>query len=161
MCPTTGGSLVDTSRQGNKPGAPPATARRALRLFSHSASSSLRPYGLQHTRPPCPPLSPGVYSSSCPSSCDASNHLILCCPLLLPPSVFPSIRVFSKESALPIRKPCSLLPQTPVQSVLKMVLASFHELVSFSGLLPFPQGFLVNFQDSFDQALHKVLQLQL
>ena len=27
-----------------------------------------------------------------------SNHLILCCPLLLPPSVFPSIRVFSKES---------------------------------------------------------------
>ena len=29
-----------------------------------------------------------------------SNHLILCHPLLLPPSVFPSIRVFSKESAL-------------------------------------------------------------
>ena len=29
-----------------------------------------------------------------------SNHLILCCPLLLPPSVFPSIRVFSKEPAL-------------------------------------------------------------
>ena len=29
-----------------------------------------------------------------------SNHLILCCPLLLPPSVFPSIRVFSNESVL-------------------------------------------------------------
>ena len=28
------------------------------------------------------------------------NHLILCCPLLLPPSVFPSIRVFSNESVL-------------------------------------------------------------
>ena len=27
-----------------------------------------------------------------------SNHLILCCPLLLPPSIFPSIRVFSNES---------------------------------------------------------------
>ena len=34
-----------------------------------------------------------------------SNHLILCRPLLLPPSVFPSIRVFSNESALRIRSP--------------------------------------------------------
>ena len=34
-----------------------------------------------------------------------SNHLILCCPLLLLPSVFPSIRVFTKESVLHIRWP--------------------------------------------------------
>ena len=34
-----------------------------------------------------------------------SNHLILCCPLLLPPSIFPSIRVFSNELVLPIRWP--------------------------------------------------------
>ena len=34
-----------------------------------------------------------------------SNHLILCHPLLLPPSIFPSIRVFSKESSLHIRWP--------------------------------------------------------
>ena len=34
-----------------------------------------------------------------------SNHLILCRPLLLPPSIFPSIRVFSNESALRIRWP--------------------------------------------------------
>ena len=34
-----------------------------------------------------------------------SNHLILCCPLLLPPSILCSIRVFSKESALHIRWP--------------------------------------------------------
>ena len=34
-----------------------------------------------------------------------SNHLILCCPLHLLPSVFPSIRVFSSESALPIWRP--------------------------------------------------------
>ena len=33
------------------------------------------------------------------------NHLILCCPLLLPPSIFPSIRVFSNESVLHIRWP--------------------------------------------------------
>ena len=34
-----------------------------------------------------------------------SNHLILCCPLLLLPSIFPSIRVFSDESVLCIRWP--------------------------------------------------------
>ena len=34
-----------------------------------------------------------------------SNHLILCCPLLLLPSIFPSIRVFSNESALRIKWP--------------------------------------------------------
>ena len=45
-----------------------------------------------------------------------SNHLILCCPLLLPPSIFPTIRVFSNESVLHIRWPkywsfsCSISP---------------------------------------------------
>ena len=34
-----------------------------------------------------------------------SNHLILCCPLLLPPSIFPSTRVFSNESVFHIRWP--------------------------------------------------------
>ena len=34
-----------------------------------------------------------------------SNHLILCCPLLLLPSIFPSIRVFSNGSVLPMRWP--------------------------------------------------------
>ena len=34
-----------------------------------------------------------------------SNHLILCCPLLLLPSIFPNIRVFSNESVLRIRLP--------------------------------------------------------
>ena len=34
-----------------------------------------------------------------------SNHLIFCCPLLLPPSIFPSIRVFSNDSVLRIRWP--------------------------------------------------------
>ena len=36
---------------------------------------------------------------------DASNHLILCHPLLLPPSIYPSIRVFSNDSVLHIRWP--------------------------------------------------------
>ena len=37
--------------------------------FSHwVVSDSLQPHGLQHTRPPCPSPTPGVYSNSCPSS---------------------------------------------------------------------------------------------
>ena len=69
-------------------------------------SDSLWLHGLQHTRPPCPSPTPTVYLNSCPLSwwCHA-NHLILCCPLLLPPSIFPSIRVFSNESVLHIRWP--------------------------------------------------------
>ena len=35
----------------------------------------------------------------------SSNHLVLCCPLLLPPSIFPSIRVFSNEPVLHTRLP--------------------------------------------------------
>ena len=72
---------------------------------------------------------PGQFSSvaqSCPPLCDPmdrstpgflsitnsrillklmSNHRILCCPLLLPPLIFPSIRVFSNESVLRIKWP--------------------------------------------------------
>ena len=69
-------------------------------------SGSLRPHESQHTRPPCPSPAPGIYSNPCPlSPVMPSNHLILCRPLLLPPSIFPSIRVFSNESALHIRWP--------------------------------------------------------
>ena len=66
-------------------------------------SDSLHPHELQHARLPCPSLSPRVCSNSCPVM--LSNHLILCHPLLLLPSVFPSIRVFSSEAALGIRWP--------------------------------------------------------
>ena len=97
-------------------------------LSSHSVlSSSLPPHGLQHTRLPCSSLSPRVCSNSCPlsqwchptisssvalfSSCLQSfpassrsfNQIV--CPLLLLPSIFPSIRVFSNESAVHIRSP--------------------------------------------------------
>ena len=74
-------------------------------LFSHSVmSDSLQPHELQHIRLPCPSLSPGVCSKSSPFSWSwHSNHLILFRPLLLPPSVFLSIRVFFNESVLHIR----------------------------------------------------------
>ena len=52
------------------------------------------------TRLPDPSPNPGDCANSCPSSVMPSNHLILCCPLLLLPSVFPSNRIFSNESVL-------------------------------------------------------------
>ena len=75
--------------------------------FSHSVvSNSLQPHGLRHTRPPCPSPTPRVYSNSMSiEPMMPSNHLILCRPLLLLPSIFPSIRVFSNESVLLIRWP--------------------------------------------------------
>ena len=74
--------------------------------FSHSVmSDSLWPHGLQHARPPCPSPTPKAYPTSCPSS-------RLCYPTISslsspspPPSIFPSIRVFSGESVLHIRWP--------------------------------------------------------
>ena len=47
---------------------------------------------------------PSSHPLSCPSP-PALSHLILCCPLLLLPSIFPSIRVFSNESVLRIKWP--------------------------------------------------------
>ena len=71
--------------------------------FSRSVvSDSLRPHGPQHARLPCPSPTPGLMSME---SVMPSNHLTLCRPLLLLPSVLPSIRVFPSESALCIRGP--------------------------------------------------------
>ena len=79
-----------------------------LLLFSYSVvSNSLQPHGLQHGRLPFPTLSPGVCSNSCPLSrwYHPTICLILCHPLLLLPSIFPCIRVFSSGSALHIKWP--------------------------------------------------------
>ena len=59
-----------------------------------------------HNRLPCPSLTSGAFSNSCPSELMMpSNHLNHYCPLLLLPLIFPSIRVFSNESVLLIRWP--------------------------------------------------------
>ena len=63
----------------------PWTAARQASLSSTNSWSSLRLMSIELVRP--------------------SNHLILCRPLLLLPSIFPSIRVFSNESVLRIRWP--------------------------------------------------------
>ena len=65
--------------------ATPCTAARQASLCITNSQSLLRLMSIESVMP--------------------SNHLILCRPLLLPPSIFPSIRVFSNESALRIRWP--------------------------------------------------------
>ena len=68
-------------------------------------SDSLWPHGLQHTRIPCPSLSPGVYSNSNPLRRWCYPTILSCHSLFLLPSVFPRIKVFPNESALCIRWP--------------------------------------------------------
>ena len=75
-------------------------------------SDSLQPHGLQHARLPCPSPTLGVHPNSWSllkltsiKLVMPSNHLILCCSLLFLLSIFPSIRVFSNESILPIMRP--------------------------------------------------------
>ena len=65
----------------------------------------MRPRALRHARPPSPSLSPSLLQFVSIELVMPSNHLILCRPLLLLPSIFPSIRVFSSESALHVRWP--------------------------------------------------------
>ena len=77
-----------------------------LLLFPRSVVSDyLRPHGLQHVRLSCASLTPGACSNSYSESVMPSNPLILCHPLLLPPSIFPSIGVFSNKLVLCIRWP--------------------------------------------------------
>ena len=75
-----------------------------LLLFRRSVmSDSLQPQGLQHAMFLWPSLFPEAYANSRPLS--QWCHLVLSCPLLLLPSVFPRIRVFSNKSVLHIRWP--------------------------------------------------------
>ena len=77
---------------------------KSLLQFSCSVmSDSLWPHRLQHSRLPCSSPNTKACSNSCPSM--PSNHLILCHPLLLLPSTFSNIRVFSSESTLCMRWP--------------------------------------------------------
>ena len=68
-------------------------------------SDCLRPHELQHARLPCPSPTGSLPKLMSIESVMPYSHLILHHPLLLLPSVFPSIRVFSSESTLCMRWP--------------------------------------------------------
>ena len=78
---------------------------RSVVAQSLSRVRLLETCGLQHARLPCPSLFLRVCSLTSIESMIPSNHLILRLLLLLLPSIFPSIRVFSNKSALRIRWP--------------------------------------------------------
>ena len=106
--------------------------------FSHLVvSNSLRPHGLQHARLPCPTNSQSLLKLMSIEWVMSSNHLILCCPLLLP-SVFPSIKVFSHESVLCIRWPkywsFSISPSSESSGLISFIIEWF-DLLAFQGTL--------------------------
>ena len=74
--------------------------------FSHSVmSNSLRLHALRHQAHLSSTISQNLLKFKSTESVKLSSHLILCRPLFLMPSIFPSIRVFSNESALCIGWP--------------------------------------------------------
>ena len=76
----------------------------SVQLSRSVVSNSLQPHGLQHARLPCSSPTPGAYSNSCPLSRWCHPTISSSCrPLLLLPSIFPSISIFSSESVLHIR----------------------------------------------------------
>ena len=94
---------------------------------------------LQHSRLPCPPLSPKVCSDSCPLSqwCCLSIFPLL----LLLPSVFPGIRIFSSKSALCIRWPkdwsFSISPSSEYSGLISFRIDWFY-LLAVQGTLKRP-----------------------
>ena len=86
--------------------------------FSHAVTTdSLQPHGQKHARLPCPSPTPGTCPNSCPWIMPF-NHLILCRPLLLLPSIFPSIRVI--PGSLSFASGCQSIGVLASASVLPM-----------------------------------------
>ena len=84
------------------------SCRKQVSVQFSPALNRVRPHELQHARLPCPSPTPrSLLKFMSIQWVMLSNHLILCRLLLLPPSVFPSIRVFSNESVLSYQVPKS------------------------------------------------------
>ena len=96
-------------------------------VFVHSVvSNSLWPHGLQHTRLPYPfTISQSLLKLMSIESVMPSNHLVLYYPLLLLPSIFPSIMVFSNELALHMKSVASVLEFQLQHQLFQWILISF------------------------------------
>ena len=79
--------------------------RQSLLFSRLFVSDSMTPRTAAHQASLSFTISLGLLILMSIESVMSSNHLILCCPLLLLPSIFPSLKVFSSESALCIRWP--------------------------------------------------------
>ena len=109
--------------------------------FSHSIrSDSLRPHELHHARRPCPSPTPGVHPNPRPLSRWCHSAISSCHPLLLLPSIFTSIRVFSNKSVLHIRLPkywsfsFSISPSNEYSRLISFTMNSF-DLLAVQGTL--------------------------
>ena len=115
----------------------PLKLQRLLLLFSCQVKSgSETPWTAAHQRLLSSTISWSLLKFTSIESVVLHNHLILCFPLLLLPSIFPSIRVFSSESALHIRGPkCwtfsfSISPSNEYSGLFPLGLAGFISLLS-------------------------------
>ena len=79
-----------------------AKSRAVVQLLSH-VQLFMTPWTAAHQASLSFTISWSLFKLTSIESVMPSNYLILCYPLLLPPSIFPSNRAFSKESALHIR----------------------------------------------------------
>ena len=108
--------------------------------FSRSVmSETLRPRGLQHARLPVHQQLQSLLKLMSIESVMPSNRLILYCPFLLPPSVFPRIRVFSNKSILDAKNKSILGIRWPKYWSFSFNISSSNE---YSGLISFRMDWL-------------------
>jgi len=109
--------------------------RMLLLLLNCSVVWLFETHGPQHTRSPCPSPSPRVCSNSCPLSqwCYPTISSS-CCPLLLLPSIFVSITVFSDESAKVVELCFSISPSNEYSGLISFKIDWFY-LLAVQGTL--------------------------
>ena len=98
-------------------------------------SDSLGPHELQHARLPCPSVSPGVCSNSCPLS--RLCHFILCRPLLLLPCLSQQQGQFSSVQSLSRLRLCDPMNHSTPGLPVHHQLPEFTQLTSIESVTPY------------------------